>query len=278
MEQAPTLAIDIGGTRMKVGLVQAGRVLETQMIEALADQGLAKALVRVGEVFSALSVRAQDCTGIAISFPGLVDAPGRRVLSAPIDKFADATSLDLSGWAEEHWGLPLVMENDANMALLGEWKHGAGKGCGNLILVTLGTGIGTSVIMGQKPLRGVHHQAGCLGGHFVVRPHGRRCICGNIGCVETVASSWALPSIAGEDPDFAGSALAHEEKLDYEAVFRLAAQGDAVAQRLLDQSLEMWGIAVVNLIHAYDPERVIVSGGIMQSGSAILPAIADMVA
>src|SRR6478736_1146438 len=110
--------------------------------------------------------------------------------------------------------MPLALENDANAALAGGWQYGAGRGFQSVVLMTLGTGVGTSAVVDGVPLRGQHGQAGCLGGHVTVNIDGERCVCKNIGCVESEASTWALPTHARRDPDFATSTLAGASVLD----------------------------------------------------------------
>src|SRR5262249_5203514 len=142
---------------------------------------------------------------------------------------------------------------------------------------TLGTGLGASAVIEGRVLRGAHGQAGILGGHLTLRYGGQPCVCGNLGCAEAEASSAVLRELAEERPEFRASALAGEATLDYAAVFRLAANGDACALRLRQHSLEVWSALAVSLIHAYDPERLILGGGIMGSGEVILPAIREYV-
>jgi glucokinase len=185
--------------------------------------------------------------------------------------------VDLRAWARQELGLPLAIENDARMALIGEWRHGAGRGSDDVVMITLGTGLGTSAVVEGRVVRGRHGQAGCLGGHFTVRYGGRACNCGNIGCAEAEASNAFLPTIAAERPDFAGSALSREPLIDYAAVIRHAAAGDVCARALLEHSVSVWGALAVSLVHAYDPEIVILGGGIMASGDAVLPAVRDYV-
>jgi glucokinase len=163
------------------------------------------------------------------------------------------------------------MENDARAALVGEWRFGAGIGCDNIVMVTLGTGVGGAALMEGKLLHGKHYQAGCLGGHFTINFVGQLCNCGNIGCVETEASSWSLPQQAMTDAEFQMSLLARGGTIDYEKLFASAKKNDVLSGKLVHNSLLAWGSCVVNLIHAYDPELVIVGGGIMRSAEVILP-------
>src|SRR5262249_54775897 len=135
------------------------------------------------------------CDGLAIGFPCIVNTSTNRVLSA-LKKYEDATDIDLSAWCRDRLGLDLRIENDARLALLGEHYAGAGRGENSLVMMTLGTGIGTAAIIENRLLRGPHFHAGCLGGHLTVNHHGRLCECGNIGCAESEASRWALPLIS----------------------------------------------------------------------------------
>lgn len=274
------LACDMGGRRIKLGVVRDGGVLATQVMPAEADQPLLDRLGAVSAAFVRLCqanhIALSDCSGIGVSYPSIVDTAKARILDH-FGKFGDASAVDMRGWAREALGMPLAIDNDARMALIGEWGHGAGRGCNNLVMMTLGTGIGTAAILEGRVLRGVHGQAGILGGHLTIRYGGRKCVCGNIGCAEAEASTWALEHIAKEHPGFRTSALASEDRLDYAAIFRLADAGDLCARALKDHSLRVWSAAAVNLIHAYDPELLILGGGIMASGDVILPAICDHV-
>jgi glucokinase len=115
------------------------------------------------------------------------------------------------------------------------------------------------------PLRGLHGQAGCLGGHVTVNVEGRRCVCGNIGCAEDEASTWALPDRAKADPLFASSELSRRPVIDYRAVFEAADAGDELAVKLRDRTIRVWSAAAVTLVHAYDPEIIVLGGGIMKT-------------
>jgi glucokinase len=275
------LACDLGGTRIKLGLVRNGQVLVQENIPAHSDQGLEVRLpILAGamrQVAKLGGTTLNECSGISVSFPSLVDNRTGRVL-AEYGKYRDAPQLDLRSWAKQQLNLPLAIENDARMALIGEWRQGAGRGCDNLVMITLGTGLGTAAVIDGKVLRGKHGQAGCLSGHLTVRYGGRLCSCGNVGCAEAEASTAFLRELASSRSDFAGSTLAGEPVLDFAAVFRHAAQGDECARAIRDHSLQVWSSLAVNLIHAYDPEMVILGGGIMASAQIILPAIRAHVA
>lgn len=274
------LACDMGGTRIKLGIVRDGAVLVSDIIPAHSDLGLRQRLPALAEAFRELcrrqGIEIRSCSGIAVSFPSLVDVRTGRIL-AEYGKYRDGPDVDLRAWARDELALPLAIENDARMALIGEWRYGAGRGCDDVVMITLGTGLGTSAVVEGRIVRGKHGQAGCLGGHLTVRYGGRPCSCGNIGCAEAEASTAFLARIARERPDFPHSAMANEPVIDYAAILRHAGAGDACAKALLDHSIRVWGALAVNLIHAYDPEIVIVGGGIMAGGEVILPPLREYV-
>ncbi len=215
---------------------------------------------------------------MGLAVPCVVTPRGDHILSTPKDKYADAVGMDLNQWSRGTLGLPCALCNDANAALMGEWRFGAGRGLKSMVMMTLGTGIGTSAIIDGVPLRGQHGLAGNFGGHFTANLDGRPCICGNVGCSESEASSWALRASAAEDPRFSKSSLASEPVVDYAAVFSQAQRGDELATDLRNHSLLAWAACAVSLIHAYDPEAVIVGGGVMRSANVILPFIQQYVA
>jgi glucokinase len=264
----PTLAVDLGGTRIKLGAIRAGRVLAQDVIDAESRAGLAGRLPAIVASLRSLCDRAgakiDECAGIGLAFPSLID-PKTRVITSTNDKYPDAKGFDLVGWAKRELGLPIAVENDANAALAGEWQFGAGRGTQSCVIMTLGTGVGTSAVIDGVPLRGQHGQAGCLGGHFIINAFGRPCTCGGVGCVETEASSWVLPTVVKEHPEFSASKLSGLPSIDYASIFRLAMEEDHVARDVRDRSIRVWAAAAVNLIHAYDPEVVILAGGIMKS-------------
>jgi glucokinase len=274
------LACDMGGTRIKYGIVEDGVVLAQDGMPAHSDRGLAPRLPALAEALLQLCVdngmELASCAGVGMSFPSLIDVRSGRVL-AEFGKYSDAMDVDIRAWSRDALHLPLAIENDARMALIGEWRSGAGRGCDNLVMMTLGTGLGVSAVIEGRVLRGAHGQAGILGGHLTVNYRGAACHCGNIGCAESEASSVVLEHLARQRGDFAGSALATEPVLDYAAIFRWAGVGDACAAALREHSLRVWSANAVNLVHAFDPELIVLGGGIMASGAVIVDAVQEYV-
>ncbi len=269
----PTIALDLGGTRIKFGLVENGQLLASANI-AVSSESFAGAMPVIEAQVERLLTEAgkDEIDGIGMAFPTIVDSDRMRLLYKYV-KYNDANDLDLTAWAKAKWGAPLVMENDARAALVGEWQYGAGRGTDNLVMVTIGTGVGSAALVNGRLLKGSHYLAGNLGGHQNIRFDGVRCNCGNVGCLESEASSWALPEMMKRQPGYAESPFAEGEKPDFEAVFRLAAEDEPFALSIRNRSLEVWASGILNLVYAYDPERVVIGGGVMHSADVILPFI-----
>jgi glucokinase len=276
----PALSIDLGGTHATVAIVHGPRLLAVREVTLHHAQDLRPVLDVFAKVIRELLQEAgmspQECLGVALGFCGLADARSGRVVSTN-KKYEDAPGIDFSAWSMQEFGLRFAIENDARMALLGERHAGAARGCDNVVMITLGTGIGGAAMIEGKLLRGKHAQAGCLGGHLPAKVGGRPCTCGAVGCSEAEASGWALPIMAKEWNGFRESALAKQEKLDFRAVFELAVAGDRVSQEIRNHCLQVWATAAVGLIHAYDPELIVIGGGVMRSADVILPYVQQFV-
>jgi len=274
------IGIDLGGTRVKIGLVKDEQIISKIVVPAQSANGLAASLPFITKYINQLlksnGLSSSDLGGVALGFPGLVDPFQKRILSTNA-KYDDALAIDLESWVKEQWNVPFFLDNDARMAAVGEWKFGAGKGTDNLVVMTIGTGIGTSVIIEGKLLRGKHFQAGCLGGHFSVQYHGRQCNCGNVGCVEAYAATWSIKERIMEDVEYARSSLSSAAVIDFEALLLAADKGDALAMRMQQECLDIWATGIINLIHAYDPEVVVVGGGVMNKKEKVLPYITERV-
>ena len=268
------LAIDIGGSHAVCAVVDDRSILAAETVPVGDASRFATLLPELAaaacSALRACGLATSDCVGVAVSFPGIVDPFSGRIFSTPKGKYDDSSAVDLQQWSQTCFGLPLRIENDARMALLGERYCGAAQGCGDVVMLTLGTGVGGAVISAGRLLRGKHLQAG-LGGHVPVLFDGRACICGSRGCVEAEASTWALPEICRSAAGFAESALAREPLLDFAALFRWSAAGDAAATAVRDRCLAVWAAGAVGLIHSFDPEAVIFGGAVMKSAGQILP-------
>jgi len=276
-----TIALDLGGTGLKLSLIDNENIIAETILPSYSDNGL---LPRLKSVEKAVALMLEDTktivnelSGVGVSIPGIVDNKRMRVLSIN-EKFNDVIDFDFNIWSQSVWGIPTYVENDARAALIGEWQYGAGQDCDNLVLVTLGTGIGGAAMIEGKLLHGKHFQAGCLGGHFTINMQGDKCTCGNVGCVESEASTWKLPELFKSHLNYQNSKAANTELLDFETLFTLAGQGDETAIDIMNHCLNAWSAGIVTMIHAYDPEKVIIGGGVMKSENIILPYIRKKVA
>jgi glucokinase len=274
------LAIDFGGTHAACGVVEDRTILASSTLDTDRAQSLAAALPCIADEFrnllNRISLRLGDCTGMAVGLPALVDTRSGRVL-ATNGKYDDAREMDLASWCQNTLGLPLRLENDARMALLGEYYAGAARGSSDVVMMTLGTGIGGVAMVEGRLLRGKHSQAGCLGGHIPVLFTGRACSCGAIGCAEAEASGWSLPGIVKDWPGASESALSNHTHIGFKELFEEADRGDKVAKAVRDRCLNVWAADAVGLVHAYDPEILVIGGGVMESASVILSYIESYV-
>lgn len=248
------LCIDFGGTEIKLAVIDGGRVVTSGSIPVLGSPAdLAAAAVEARRLLTetGLTATSRTSTGltadaVGIAVPGVVDPTTARMLHANA-KYDFLEGLDLNGWALTEFGLPAVVENDARAALIGETSTGSAAGERDAVLVTLGTGIGTAAMIDGTPLRGRSGHAGILGGHLTVDVDGPPCPCGNVGCGEALASTWALP-----------------EAVTMTEVFTTDAHPG-----IRDRFLHVWGAVVTSLVHSYDPAVVILSGGILRAGDAV---------
>ncbi|SDC93984.1 ROK family protein [Glycomyces harbinensis] len=249
------LCIDFGGSEIKLGVLDAGDPVRTAAVP-VGDGDLERAAAEAAELIAAAPA-APTAAGIAV--PGVVDRAAGRLVKAH-DKQSRLDDLDLIAWARTSFGLPAVVENDARAALVGEISTGSAAGARDAVLMTLGTGIGTAAVMDGTVLRGAHDHAGILGGHLTVDLDAPLCNCGNVGCAESIAGAWALRR------DLAARA---DAVADVKDMFAAAEAGDAAAAALRDRAIRAWGATAVSLCHAYDPEVVILSGGILRAGAAV---------
>ncbi|HEV2480344.1 MAG TPA: ROK family protein [Puia sp.] len=274
------VGIDLGGTRIKIGVVSGGEILSRKIVPADAAAGLEASLPvlekEIGELLGSVGAGARALGGIGLAFAGIVDPAGQRILSTN-QKYDDAMQVDVADWVKKRWGVPFFIDNDARMSAVGEWKYGAARDTEDMVMMTIGTGIGSSAVIEGKVLRGRHFQAGVLGGHISIRYDGRPCNCGNIGCLEAYGSTWCLAATVQSAGDYSTSVLAGEPVIDYYALFEAAGKGDPLAVRIRQECLDIWSAGVINLIHAYDPEVVVIGGGVMSRPEEILPHITGKV-
>ncbi len=255
-----TLAIDLGGSRAKMAVVSGEAMGPVAILPVDHKAPLAQTLTAVAEQGRRLLREAGTVPdAVAMALPGIVHR-GRAVASN--GKYAEASSFPWNDWAKRVFGTGIALINDAAAALYGEMAHGVARGADAVALLMIGTGIGTAAAQQGRVLEGKHGTMGMLGGHIAIDMHLKRvCTCGNIGCLEAWAGTWALDELARTDPAFPQSSLASSPPVDYRALSDGMAQGDALSLRLFDTVTTALGMGAVNLIHAYDPEVLVLSGG-----------------
>ena len=259
------LCIDFGGTEIKLAVTRDDLVLAT---DSVAVRGDASDLATAATASRALLPRADaqnpDTVGIAV--PGVVHPTTHRMLHANA-KYDHLRDTDLRAWVAQEFQAPAVIENDARAALVGETStSGSAPGERDAVLVTLGTGIGTAALMNGTLVRGSTGHAGILGGHVTTDIHAEQCPCGNIGCAESLASSWALKQRFDPAESPIGKAPTVKD------LFTTHDHAD-----LRNSFLHVWGATVVTLIHMYDPAVVVLSGGILRAGDAVREPIESYV-
>jgi glucokinase len=272
-----TVGIDIGGTKVAAGVVDAyGEVLARARRET-PDKSKSPEVVEdtIAEVIEELS-RDWDVSAVGIGAAGFVDVTRSSVLFAPHLAWRDEPLRDA---VSRRTGLPVVVENDANAAAWAECRFGSARGESHVLCVNLGTGIGGALVLDGVLHRGRYGMAGEFG-HMVVVPGGHRCECGNRGCWEQYASGNALVREAREMV-VAGSPVAHRlaAEVDGDAsritgplVSALAADGDPAATELLQDVGHWLGIGLANLAAAFDPGLFVVGGGVSEAGDLLLDA------
>lgn len=263
------VGMDYGGTNVKTGVfTDAGETVafEQAPLETFADGDLLANLV-------AHAQRVAEGHGLAaggLAVKGLVDTDAGRVVE-DIGEGSLLAGKDLRGAFSEALGVPFAVENDARAYAWGEWRFGAGQGTAVMACLTLGTGIGSAVVAHGRPYVGADALGGILGGHVSIDRHGPECPCGQRGCLETFCSATALATRVRE----AHPALVGEDLLP---VFFDAVRDRGGAYRTtLDAYLDDLATGVVNVIHAYGPERVVLGGGVMESADLLLPGLTERV-
>jgi len=268
------LGLDFGGTKLTAGLALAG---EGDLLARAQRPTPAGAKPRrVFEEMVRLARSLQEGlrpARVGISFGGPVD-PARRVVRI-CHHLSGWEGVPLPTWAEEEFGVPALMDNDANAAALGEYRFGAGQDCDYLLHVNVGTGIGGGIVLHGQVYQGATGMAGEIG-HMVVQPGGPLCTCGRRGCLEALASGPAIARDARDrltreperGPKLLSLAGGDPERITARMVSEAAAQGDELAQEVLDRAAKMLGLGIANAINLINPQRVTVGGGVVKIGPA----------
>ena len=275
------VGVDLGGTNIVVcamsadGSQQHGLRSEPTRAEEGADGVITRMARMVNETveitMQEAGVTRDAFRGVGIGAPGPLDREAGIVLVAPNLGWHNVPLRDR---ITALTGLPAALDNDANCATYGEWWIGAAKGAHNVIGVTIGTGIGGGLIFEGKLYHGSSDVAGEIG-HTTIDQTGRRCGCGNYGCLEAYASGTAIAERAREAlsyeqvsilPDLVGGDVS---KITAATVYAAAAQGDAVATEVVRDTARFLGTGLANLLNIFNPDVVVIAGGVTQAGEAL---------
>jgi glucokinase len=268
-----TIGVDIGGTKIAIGVIaQSGEILQRDHISSPANDRT-KMLAAVIAGIDRLRAK-NDVTAIGISAAGLINRERDQIMFSPN---VDLTGSSIKSEVELATGLPVLLENDANSAAWGEYKHGAGVGFSNIVLLTIGTGLGCGFVIDDKLLIGGYGMA-AEAGHMVIKPDGQLCGCGQRGCLEQYASGQALTRSArtfvssgspGADTLFK-SCGGDVTLLTGQMVTAAALNGDPASIAILADAGKWLGYGIAAIAAMLDPEIFIVGGGGGDAGDLIL--------
>lgn len=265
------LALDYGGTKHTAALLAAGEQTWLAHERVYSPPGADGSYDRATmiEMARRLLARTQGrLAAIGVSFGGPVDAANGVVrLSHHVPGWEDTPLRDQ---LQAAFGVPAAVDNDANVAALGEWKFGAGQDCNSLFYVTVSTGIGGGWVLDGRIYTGADGMAGEIG-HVVVRPGGAECVCGKRGCLEAEACGPAIAikmhkRLQTGDASEAFNTSECWDSVTGELVARAAQQGDALAQEVMDDAARMLGTGLGGAINLMNPQRVVLGGGVTKSG------------
>lgn len=264
------IGINVSGTQARAALVDyAGKLLETKVAEVTPKQIIPQLATLVEDLS-----RRGPVASIGVAIPGLVNRQTDRVI-APRDLPPNMVE-DLHGELMKATGLRVELENDANAAAYGEYKVGAGLGSRNMFYMMIGNGIGGAIILDGKLWTGVSGFAGEVG-HITIDTEGLECVCGNTGCLETVASAPSIVRRARErlyrDNTSSLSRLALNKSFTAEDVAHQANEGDDFALMMIERTGKYIGTGVATVLNLLNIERIVLGGGVMDAGSLILNPI-----
>ena len=255
MTAAATVGIDVGGTKLVgVSLAPDGNVVDRLRVTTPRDDESA-----LTDAIAELAHELGEGLPVGVGFAGIIDRTG-TVRYAPN---VGISALPLGERLTDRLGVRVLVRNDATVALYGEWRAGAGRGVDDLLMLTLGTGVGGGVLLGGNVVEGVNGLGGELG-HVIVHEGGRLCPCGNAGCLEAYASGSAIELRARSrirGGAVTSSLADHPDQVDGRAITDAARAGDAFAIGILEEAGFWLGVGIAALVNAFDPARVLVGGG-----------------
>jgi glucokinase len=269
--ETATFGVDLGGTNLRVALVDPdGSVVDEQRI--LTPPTLDGIITSIERAVRALAPQRPEAKALGVGAAGIVDLDGTIHYSPNVPAFLHAP---VRARLEDAVGLPTVVDNDANVAVVAELVHGAARGCTEVLLITLGTGVGGGIVTRGEVLRGAHG-FGAEIGHFQVDPNGPLCACGQRGHWEAVASGTALGALgrewaaAGAAPSVLARANGSVDAITGVLVGDVAQAGAEDAVAIVEEYARQVAIGLVGLVNIFDPERVVVSGGLVELDEVLL--------
>ena len=283
------VGVDLGGTTINVGVVpfDGGSVLGMRSVRTDADKGPKFVVDRIVDLIrdamrdarKEAGVAEDAFLGIGLGSPGPLDRHTGTVIDTPNLGWRNFPLRDLISNAV---GLDAELDNDANAATLGEWWQGAGRGISTLVGVTLGTGIGGGIVLDGKVFHGISDVAGEVG-HMTIDSTGRRCNCGNYGCLEAYASGPAIAARAVEglqsgEPSLLPSMVRGDlSQITAETVYEAIVAGDDYAKDVMRDTAKFLGTGIANLINILNPGMVVISGGVTRAGDRLLEPLKNEV-
>jgi glucokinase len=274
-----SIGVDLGGTNLRVAAVdEKGRLMEKVTFGTKTIIGRDQVLNDMCNAIRQTTAKYQQngaLLGVGIGLPGIIDMQTGMMRESP----------NLPGWAdynvraeiEKRMNTPVILENDANCAALGEKWLGAGRHVGDMLMLTLGTGVGGGIIIGGKIHHGMTGMAGEFG-HMTVEPDGNPCGCGNRGCLEQYSSATAVVRMAREAiaaGDAPGLAKAANSDVEFSAkeIYNLSIQGDQAARKIFRRAGRALGIALATLINGLNLEMYVIGGGVSSAWEAFTPSV-----
>jgi len=277
-QEPPVLAVDLGGTKILAALIsKQGRVLARKHGPTLANEGPQPVINRIcatiDHLLSKKNISPSQLDSISIAAAGVIDMEqGVNTMSPSLPGWCDVPLQDI---VQEKYRVNTFLINDANAAALGEHQLGAGRGISNLLYITVSTGIGGGIIIDDKLYLGASGSAGEVG-HITIDINGPKCSCGNTGCWQALVSGAVVAEEAkrrieqGEKSALTGISGGKIEKITAETVEMAARCGDSLALEIILKAADYLGIGMVNLIHIFNPEMIIIGGGMSKMGDLLL--------
>ena len=274
------IGVDIGGTNVKIALVDFdGKIVYSNTVPTRAEMGYEAGINNIKQAIKELMTETGESSAtieaIGFGLPGQIDYKEGIVKNLP--NIPGWVNIPLAKIIEDEFSIPTRLDNDVRCAALGELNFGAGKGCENLICITVGTGIGSGIVLNGKLVRGASNAAGEIGHIKMEMTGGPLCGCGDYGCFEAYASGPAIVTMAKEYISGGKSAKYKEMATDgiitpY-IVAQAALQGDAVSIQIFKQMGKIIGTGLASVVNLLNPEKIIIGGGVADAGSILLDPI-----